>query len=87
MRMHDAALLEQLNVKAADRDYQVWERKSLSTDLFTEEVFLQKLNYIHNNPVQQKWKLAQLPEEYNFSSAKFYETGIDDFGFLTHYQE
>jgi len=85
--MHDAALLEQLNVKAADRDYQVWERKSLSTDLFTEEVFLQKLNYIHNNPVQQKWKLAQLPEEYNFSSAKFYETGIDDFGFLTHYQE
>jgi len=27
MRMHDAALLEQLNVKAADRDYQVWERK------------------------------------------------------------
>ena len=76
-----------MNVKAADRDYQVWERKSLSTDLFTEEVFLQKLNYIHNNSVQQKWKLAQLPEEYNFSSAKFYETGIDDFGFLTHYQE
>ena len=76
-----------MNVKAADRDYQVWERKSLSTDLFTKEVFLQKLNYIHNNPVQQKWKLAQLPEEYNFSSAKFYETGIDDFGFLTHYQE
>ncbi len=52
-----------------------------------EGVFVQKLNYIHNNPVQEKWQLALCPEEYEFSSAKFYETGIDDFGFLTHFRE
>jgi REP element-mobilizing transposase RayT len=87
MKMNDDKLLEQLNVKTADRNYQVWERNALSIDLFTEEVFLQKLNYIHNNPVQSKWRLAELPEEYKFSSAKFYETGIDDFNFLTHFRE
>jgi putative transposase len=48
-------------------------RESENDKVFTEEVFLQKLNYIHNNPVQSKWHLAEFPEEYSFSSAKFYE--------------
>jgi REP element-mobilizing transposase RayT len=86
MRMHDDPLLKMLEVKAADRNFQVWERNSLSVDLFTEKVFLQKLDYIHNNPVQPKWKLAILPEEYEWSSAAFYETGINRFPFLTHYR-
>ena len=87
MKINDDKLLDQLNVKAADRNYQVWERNALSVDLFTEEVFIQKLNYIHNNPVQLKWRLTTFPEEYKFSSAKFYETCIDDFNFLTHFRE
>ncbi len=39
----------------------------------------------NNNPLQEKWKLAQYPEDYKYSSAKFYATGIDDFGLSTHY--
>jgi hypothetical protein len=35
MRMHDDPLLKMLEVKAADRNFQVWERNSLSVDLFT----------------------------------------------------
>ena len=86
MRMHDDPLLKALQVKAGDRKFQVWERNSLSIDLFTEKVFLQKLDYIHNNPLQPKWKLATLPEEYYWSSAAFYETGVSDFSFLQHYR-
>ena len=86
MRMHDDLLLKALEVKAADRNFQVWERNSLSIDLFTDKVFLQKLDYVHNNPVQPKWNLAILPEEYEWSSAAFYETGINRFPFLTHYR-
>ncbi len=71
--MNDDKLFEQLFVKSKDRNYQIWERNSLSIDLFTEQVFLQKLEYIHNNPVQSKWQLANFPEQYKFSSAKFYE--------------
>jgi REP element-mobilizing transposase RayT len=74
-------------VDAADRQYQFWERKPLSIDLWTEEVLIQKLIYIHNNPIKDPWNLVQYPEEYLYSSAKFYETGIDDFNLLTHYSE
>ena len=86
MFMNDNPLLKQLEVHAADRQYQVWKRNSLSIDLWNEKVFIQKLNYIHNNPVQSKWKLAATPAEYQYSSARFYETGIDEFGFLQHYK-
>lgn len=77
--------LKYYRVNTSDREYQIWERNSLSIDLWTEAVFVQKLEYIHNNPLQEKWKLATYPEDYKYSSAKFYETGIDDFGLLTHY--
>jgi hypothetical protein len=30
---------------------------------------------------------VQHPEDYKYSSANFYETGIDEFGLLTHYKE
>lgn len=84
--MNSDLLAESLKVKAADRHYQVWERNSLRIDLYTEKVFLQKMNYIHNNPVTSKWRFVDLPENYRFSSAKFYETWIDDFFLLTHYR-
>jgi hypothetical protein len=31
--------------------------------------------------------LASLPEDYKYSSACFYESGEDEFGFLTHHSE
>jgi putative transposase len=33
----------------------------------------------------EKWNLAKTPEDYKWSSAKFYQTGLDDFNLLTHY--
>lgn len=86
LRMNSDPLIESLKVKTSDRHFQVWERNSLRIDLYSEKIFLQKLNYIHCNPIQQKWKLADLPENYRFSSAAFYETGVDEFSILTHYK-
>lgn len=79
---HHPAVLEQFSVKAADRRYQFWERNPLSVDLWTEKTMLQKLTYIHQNPVRAG--LCRWPEEYPFSSALFYHTGVDNWGFLTH---
>lgn len=87
MQMNNDLLLHNLKVSAKDRQQQVWERNSLSVDIFTEEVFKQKLHYIHNNPLQPKWKLATVPDDYLYSSAAFYETGVDHFGLLTHYKQ
>jgi putative transposase len=83
---NDRELHKHLQVDAADRKYQVWERSSLSTDIYSEGVLLQKLNYIHNNPLQPHWMLSAFPEEYKFSSASFYETGTDNFSFIKHYK-
>lgn len=77
-------VLAGFKVDATDREYQFWERNPLSIELRTEAIYEQKLDYIHWNPV--KAGLCKLPEDYKYSSAKFYETGIDDFGFITHYK-
>lgn len=60
----------------------IWQRDSLSVEIYTREVAQQKLRYIHFNPVTGKWKLAKDDLDYYYSSARFYETGIDGFGFL-----
>jgi REP element-mobilizing transposase RayT len=80
-------VLERFRVNAKDRTYQIWERNPLSVDLFGKEMIEQKLQYIHLNPLQDKWKLVQEPEEYVYSSAQFYATGDDALGLLTDYQE
>ena len=33
------------------------------------------------------WNLCQLPEDYPYSSAKFYTFGIDEFNIMTHWKD
>jgi REP element-mobilizing transposase RayT len=77
---NDPAQLQAYKVNAADREYRFWKRRSLGIELFSPPVFQQKLDYIHYNPV--KAKLCSYPEEYRYSSAKFYQTQADDFNML-----
>lgn len=44
--------------------------------IFSEKFLIEKLNYIHYNPVSGKWKLAEDFISYEHSSASFYEEGI-----------
>jgi putative transposase len=75
-------VLERFLVNAADRHYQLWERNSLSVALHSEKMLLQKLNYIHENPVRAG--LVKQATAYKYSSAAFYE-GVNDWKFLQHY--
>ena len=84
MEKHHRTELQRYKVAAKDRQYQFWERNALSVELRTEEVFEQKLNYIHNNPV--KAGICKLPETYKYSTARFYEKGEKDWDFVTHYK-
>jgi REP element-mobilizing transposase RayT len=76
-------LFEELYVGAKDRNYQVWERNSLSIPLYSDRFFSQKLDYIHNNPVSAG--LCKYPEDYYYSSASFYYRNVVNFDFLVHY--
>lgn len=80
---NDTFTLEKFKVNSGDRNYQFWKREALSIQLYSPKVFEQKINYIHNNPVNAG--LCKYPEEYYFSSAKFYHDGSCSFDMLTHY--
>ncbi|MEP2671262.1 MAG: transposase [Cyclobacteriaceae bacterium] len=84
LRNSNSELLNELLVNAKDRKHQVWERNSLGVPLWSSHVFDQKLEYIHNNPV--KAGICEYPEDYHYSSAKFYEKNEKNWEFLTHYE-
>ena len=68
-------------VTAANKKHEIWQRDSLSVELYSRAVAMQKLQYIHSNPVSGKWLLSKDDLNYHYSSSRFYETGVDDFGF------
>jgi len=85
LKRNNPDFLEEFRVDAKDREYQFWKRNPLGIELRNHNVFLQKLNYLHENPVRAG--ICKYPEDYKYSSAYFYETGIDNWGFLTHYKD
>ena len=85
LRQHHPEVLDHFRVNATDGEYQLWERNPLSIELRTEKVYQQKLDYIHWNPVKEE--LCKLPEEYKYSSALFYKTEIDNWGFHSHHRD
>ena len=38
--------LEEFRLNAADRRFQFWDRSPLSIDLYSKDVYFQKMNYI-----------------------------------------
>jgi len=86
-RIIDSSPAELENYKSTqgDRQYHFWERRPYKSTMYNREVANQKIDYMHYNPV--KAGLCESPEDYCFSSAKFYELNQDDWGFITHFAE
>ena len=60
--------------KLPTRSYtSLWERAYDIQEVFTMPYLRQKLEYIHNNPMQEHWQLVVDPADYPYSSAGFYE--------------
>ena len=72
-------VLEYFRSIQSDRIFQIWERRPYSSTIYNRLVLEQKLDYIHNNPIVEKWSLAKLPEDYTYRSAKFYLHDATDF--------
>ena len=52
--------------------YQFWQGRFDALVVNQSATFATKLNYIHNNPLQENWHLCDRVEDYIFSSARFY---------------
>jgi putative transposase len=86
-RREGAERLTPYQVDAANKRHEFWQRDSLAIPLFTRKVALQKLNYLHNNPLADHWNLVKDPSDYAYSSAKYYERNEKNFLFLKDLME
>jgi len=55
--------------------YKVWQEQYFAKNIFSEEFLVQKMAYVHNNPLQENWRLAERAEDYPYSSARNYLLG------------
>ena len=78
---HAAGLLKKMSVAVSDRNkakgqkHEVWRHGFDAKECRTEAFIMQKLAYIHANPVQGRWALASHFLAYSHSSAPFYCSG------------
>lgn len=70
LEKHHQDVLPYFIVEAKDRKYQFWKRNALPIDIMSSDVFIQKLNYIHKNPIRPN--LCKTKTDYKYSSAKHY---------------
>ena len=82
LKTENEDILELFAVKAVNKKYEFWQRDSLAIHVYSREMAIQKLNYIHLNPLSKHWNLASEPSEYWFSSALYYEKNEKLFPFL-----
>ena len=80
-------LLNSFKVKSQERQHRIWQRDALAVRMDDIAVVEQKIDYIHLNPLQEKWSLVKYPEDYEWSSANYYENNDQTFDFLTHYKD
>lgn len=66
------AFLEQAASHIPDQRYKVWEDGYDARDVFSSGFLEQKMEYSHNNPCQPHWQLVERPEQYPWSSARYY---------------
>jgi len=63
----------------------IWQEGFLDENIYSEKLFLEKIKYIHNNPITKGWQLADDRADYKYSSACYYDKKerpiieIDDF--------
>jgi putative transposase len=77
-RKNDERSLKMFTVETSAKDsgsvHQIWQ-KIQAKNISTQHFLRQKLEYLHNNPVTEKWLLVDQRSEYKYSSASFYDDG------------
>ncbi|KYG72956.1 REP-associated tyrosine transposase [Roseivirga echinicomitans] len=68
--------------KLNNKDFQFWQQHNHPIELSTKEIMIQRLNYVHYNPVEAGF--VDQPSDWVFSSARDYEDqkGIIEISFL-----
>ena len=80
-------LLDRMRVLKKGQVFKVWQDRFDEVYLESRKLLEIKLDYIHNNPLQDRWALVQNPEDYKYSSAGLYERGQHSTIDVKHYMD
>lgn len=89
----ETAMLELLAESVTERErkkgqlHKVFKDSFDAKAIFSDKFLMQKLNYIHHNPVSGKWNLASDFVSYEHSSASFYELASVQHFLPAHYRD
>jgi len=89
----ETVMLELLAASVSDREkkkgqlHKVFKESFDAKPIFSDKFLMQKINYIHYNPVTGKWNLAKDFISYEHSSASFYELGQVQHFLPVHYRD
>lgn len=81
MRGSSPKMLLNFQVNTSKQRFNLWMRNVDIKNVLTPAFLLQKAEYIHQNPVRAEWADSleiQSPEDYEYSSARFYLGGVMD---------
>ena len=68
--------------------HQVFKESYDAKECFNQNFIIQKLDYMHKNPVSGRWNIASDYLLYPHSSARFYDLNeVNELVVLTHYQD
>ena len=67
LKAEDRKRLESYKVNSSTKNYEFWQRDSLAIPVFSRDVALQKLKYMHSNPLVEHWQLVKHPCDYKYS--------------------
>jgi len=82
---YDKILIEKLRFRSRKQRFKIWQDRFDEVYLESVKILEIKLDYIHDNPLQEKWQLVDKPEDYEHSSALFYAEEIQHEIGLIHY--
>lgn len=78
--------LDKYRTSQKDRIYNIWKRRPKWVFIENTLILDQKIDYVHFNPLQDKWKLVSTPELYEWSSASYYMNEDRKFDFITDHR-
>jgi REP element-mobilizing transposase RayT len=71
-RGHNSSLLKlRHEIKEREYRYSLWDHHNNVFSITSEDMFMQKVNYIHNNPVRAE--LVERAKDYRWSSARIWQ--------------
>jgi putative transposase len=82
MKSYNDENLKYIRSTQNDRIYQFWERRPMWLIIDSEFKLLEKMAYVHNNPVKSSKVLCDRAGDYYWSSASSYQKGEPVFDFL-----